>query len=477
MIGRKLAAAVLGVRSLDFSRFLSPWVAGDRTRGVRTRPLARWVASCQRAALEAPSPSLTQASLRSARAPMNLRLLVAIWLVLVVACAVVATPCIEAQGCEEDTEHWYTIVDEDTGGTVLHTCHVVVVGDEFVDPQNNRYRVTRVEGHTAWARLVERVDLEAGAAAFYAAWRQELATTGLATPRRLAQAPAGRLVAIYHTHSDESYIPTSGTPFVAPHGDVYNVGAVVRAALQRSVGLRVIQSWTSHLPHDGAAYDRSRRTAMALLRRNPDALFDLHRDAAPLEAYATTVGGKPGAKVMIVLGRQNPNLKANEQFAFAVKSFADKNFPGFVRGIFYGDATFNQDLSPRALLFEMGSQENSQEAAERVMVNFILSIPAILYGITPQGPTAGSEAARRAAGEQGGALSALAWIGILVLLGGAVFLLLNEGSMEGVRKRIRRFASLEFASALGLRRKGRPGRGAASRADQDGEQRPDGDEQ
>lgn len=378
--------------------------------------------------------------------------------VLAVTCVLSIAPLVRAQGCEEDTEHWYTIIDEDTGRVVLHTCHVVVVGDEFVDPENRRYRVVRVEGHTAWARFVEQVHLEAAAAAFYAAWRQELAMAGVATPRRLAQAPAGRLVAIYHTHSDESYIPTSGTPSVAPHGDVYNVGAVVKERLRRSVGLHAIQSWTSHLPHDGAAYERSRRTAMALLRRNPDALFDLHRDAAPLEAYATTVAGKPGAKVMIVLGRQNPNLKANEQFAFAVKSFADKNFPGFVRGIFYGDATFNQDLSPRALLFEMGSYENSQEAAERVMVNFILSIPAVLYGVTPQGRTAGAEAARRAAGEKSGAVSALAWVGIVALLGGAAFLLLNERSLGGVRQRLRKLASIEFASILGLRKRLR-GRG------------------
>jgi stage II sporulation protein P len=359
------------------------------------------------------------------------------------------------------------VIDEDTGKVVLQTCHVVVVGDEFVDPQNRRYRVVSVEDHIARARLVERVDLDAAAAAFRAAWIRELSMTSLATPRLLAQAPAGRVVAIYHTHSDESYIPTSGTASVAPHGDVYNVGAVIRDRLRRTVGLRAVQSWASHLPHDGSAYARSRRTAATLLRSNPDALFDLHRDAAPLEAYATTVAGKPGAKVMIVLGRQNPNLKANEQFAFAVKSFADKNFPGFVRGIFYGEGTFNQDLSPRALLFEMGSHENSQQAAERVMVNFILSIPAVLYGITPEGATAGTEAERRAAGEHSRAISTLAWAGIIVLVGGAAFLLLNEGSLDGVRRRLRRLANVEFASVLGMRRRPRPREREGGREDDD----------
>lgn len=382
---------------------------------------------------------------------------------LVVAALVVLgvslqTSLARAGGGYEDTERYYTVIDEASSKVILQTCHVVVVGDEFVDPENRRYRVVGVEGHTAWARFIGHVELEGAIAGFQDAWGRELAMAFRATPRQLAQAPAGRLVALYHTHSDESYIPTSGTHSVAPRGDVYNVGAVVTERLRRGIGLRAAHSWATHLPHDGAAYMRSRRTAATLLRDNPDALFDLHRDAAPLEAYATTVSGKPGAKVMIVLGRQNPNLRANEQFAFTVKSYADSHFPQFVRGIFYGDGTFNQDLSPRALLFEMGSHENSQEAAERVMVNFIMSIPAVLYGVTPQGPTARGDMARWAAREGSGAVSSIAWIAIIVLVGGAIFLLLNEGSLDAIRRRLRQLKNIEFASVLGVGRRRPPRR-------------------
>ncbi|MBC7294720.1 MAG: hypothetical protein H5T84_11610, partial [Thermoleophilia bacterium] len=102
------------------------------------------------------------------------------------------------------------------------------------------------------------------------------------------------------------------------------------------------------------------------------------------------------------------------------------------------------------------------------MVNFILSIPAVLYGVTPQGRTAGAEAARRAAGEQSGAVSALAWIGIVALLGGAVFLLLNERSLDGVRQRLRKLASIEFASILGLRKRLRGRREGDGEGDGDG---------
>lgn len=357
---------------------------------------------------------------------------------------------------EEDTSHWYTIVDEDTERILLETCHVVVVGDEFVDQENHRYRVTLVEGHTARAKFIGIVAMEAQAMAFEAAMRLELGFTRIGMLSGSTRAPTGRLVAIYHTHSDESYIPTSGSSSVAPHGDVYDVGAVISESLRNAVGLKSIHSWESHLPHDGSAYARSRRTAVSLLKKNPDAILDLHRDAAPLSAYVTTVMGKPGAKVMIVLGRQNPNLKANEQFAFALKSYADKQFPGFVRGIFYGDATFNQDLSPRALLFEMGSHENSREAAERVMVNFVNSIPAVLYGVTPAGRTAGGEAARHAKREGGVAASTIVSIILLVLIGGAVYLLLNEKSFSGVMARLKRFRGVELKEFVDIGKKPKP---------------------
>jgi stage II sporulation protein P len=139
-----------------------------------------------------------------------------------------------------------------------------------------------------------------------------------------------------------------------------------------------------------------------------------------------------------------------------LKNYADREFPGFVRGIFYGDATFNQDLSPRALLFEMGSHENSREAAERVMVNFINSIPAVLYGVTPAGRTARGEALQRAKGEGGVATSTVVSLILLVLVGTAAFLLLNEKGFSGVMERLRKFRKVELREFTDIRKRTGP---------------------
>lgn len=91
----------------------------------------------------------------------------------------------------------------------------------------------------------------------------------------------GGVVGIYHTHNAESYVPTSGTESKEDgQGDVLQVGKALAAALEKQ-GVEVHWTPSSHLPHDGQAYLRSRRTATELLRSNPDTLIDVHRRCHP----------------------------------------------------------------------------------------------------------------------------------------------------------------------------------------------------
>ncbi|NPV53245.1 MAG: stage II sporulation protein P [Firmicutes bacterium] len=350
---------------------------------------------------------------------------------------------------EEVRDGYFSLIDVKTGKVIMQTGHVVYVGDRFLDADNTLYEVVSIKGNQARVRAREKVDLAAKAQGFIAARQAELQAQAGEAGRR-------RLIATYHTHSDESYVPTDGAASIAPRGGIYKVGATMTTSLER-FGVDVNHSYASHLPHDGAAYERSRRTAMALIRQGPDAIFDVHRDAAPLEQYVTTVNGRPGARVMIVVGRENPNMRANEGFAYAIKDYADRNFPGLVRGIFYGKGGYNQDLSPRALLFEVGSQENSRYAAERSMATFIDALPALLYGITapPVGRTPGTvrEQRVRAGRESRGAFSSIAWIIGTVVAVGFVFLLVNEGNLRGLRNRLERLRNFEFANMLGMRGK------------------------
>ena len=50
--------------------------------------------------------------------------------------------------------------------------------------------------------------------------------------------------------------------------------------------------------------------------------------------------------------------------AYKIKAVADKTYPGLIKDIYIGKGMYNQELSPRSLLFEIGTYENNKEAAQ-----------------------------------------------------------------------------------------------------------------
>lgn len=335
---------------------------------------------------------------------------------------------------EERRSGYYTMVDDETGQVICRTGLVVYPGDRYLTGNNLLYRVVHLDGDTAYAQYLGREELRADLPAGGRSW---LSRTIARFAGFLGLAPGGGgsgPVAIYHTHSDESYIPTDGTDSIPVRGGIYQVGKALAQRLHRT-GLRVERSEVSHYPHDGMAYERSRRTAAALLRNNPAALFDIHRDAAPRNEYADRLNNQGVTKVQIVLGSSNPNLKANEAFAKRLKAIIDRKYPGLIKGIYYGRGKYNQDLSPRALLLEMGAHTNARESAERGAAIFAAAAADLM-----------AVAARSASrGETSGAWRSILYILLGVVGVAAVFLFLNAGSISGAGRNLGRFFRREFA--------------------------------
>lgn len=267
---------------------------------------------------------------------------------------------------------YYTLVD-DHGQTVLTTAISVAPGDAFVDERNRRYVVERVRGRTATVRYTGTIQLQSGRPAAPEALRAAGATAAagtLAAPAATGSAaaiPIGgqpKTIVIYHTHDDESYTPTDGRPNIDAGGGVLSVGAAL-AEMLRVRGFQAIHDTTSHLPHDANAYVRSRRTVVQDLQRyRPYALYDIHRDTPPPDNYRTIIDGRTVARIMIVVGRQNPLLQVNRYEAERLKATADALYPGLVLGIFYGQGSYNQDIDAGVLLIEIGTQSQPRAEAE-----------------------------------------------------------------------------------------------------------------
>jgi len=264
---------------------------------------------------------------------------------------------------DENSSTGYITVTDSQGNIILETGLPVYVDDEYIDENDIRYIIVEVEGANAVARIINNAPPAEEPNRNSSSWLDK----DKLIPVQANPKNKNLSVAIYHTHSDESYTPTSGKASEKGDGDILKVGKTFATNLERA-GINVTHSTAIHEPHDINAYHRSRRTAITLLKEEtPAAIFDVHRDSAPKKAYLTSINGIDTARIMIVIGRSNPNMQTNLEYAKSIKAAADKLHPGLMRGIFMGKGNYNQDLHPRAILFEIGTEQLSQDLADRAI--------------------------------------------------------------------------------------------------------------
>ncbi|ACA59687.1 stage II sporulation protein P [Candidatus Desulforudis audaxviator] len=331
--------------------------------------------------------------------------------------------------CDHEAGQYTTVVDEQ-GKVITKTSRQVFIGDEVITAQAEHYRVVRVDNDIAEARLL-------GLDRNLLAWLDYFSHYGdeLTLP---AQAPQGGRrggldVAVYHSHTMESYVPDSGRAF-EDHGDIIEVGRIFAQSL-RQQGLSVFHDTTNHNPHDAQAYERSRRTAVQLLERNPAALIDIHRDGVPdPEFFREQIQGQTVSQVRLVVGRQNPKRDANIDFARRLMARANEANPNVVKEIFMARGNYNQDLISTAILIEAGTYTNSKSEAKGGVSLLAAAVPAVL-GVDAAGPDqAGGVAGWRVA----------FGIALAVILAVAAYLVISAGGVPQAREKLHQFLSREF---------------------------------
>lgn len=178
------------------------------------------------------------------------------------------------------------------------------------------------------------------------------------------------LVIIYHTHSSESYMPFTESNYhrVEEEGTVRDVGNVLEAELKKK-GINVIHDKTIHdRPSYNESYSRSLNTIKTLKEKYPTALYiiDLHRDAAAASATEgkyIEIDGKRVAKFSMVVGKSNENYVELYDFAKKVSGKAAAMYSGFGGAIIEKDYNYNEFVSNKALLLEVGNNKNTIEEA------------------------------------------------------------------------------------------------------------------
>lgn len=189
-------------------------------------------------------------------------------------------------------------------------------------------------------------------------------------------------VLILHTHATESYTKAKGESYKETSAfrtldEEYNMVSIGDhvAKLLEAGGITVIHDRQLHdYPSYNGSYNHARKSMAEILKKYPTIrlVLDLHRDASG-DNYnqmrtEAEVNGKASAQLMLVIGTDASGLKHpqwEENLALGLKlhSQLERIAPGICRYVNLRGQRFNQDLSPGALLVEVGAAGNSHEEA------------------------------------------------------------------------------------------------------------------
>ena len=373
-----------------------------------------------------------------------LTLMLALMLALPVTARAEAAQSVSTQAPEADAdENVWTIYDED-GQYLTSIYGRVYLADEYISSDNRLYRIIEVDDskRTAVAQYIGQESLI------------EPDNEAVATVAQESK----RLIGIYSTHSDESYIPTDGAESKEKDAGIYDVDEALKKALEER-GIEVELDPTTHLPHDAGAYRRSRSTAARLLKSQPAALLDIHRDGIPdPDEYVQKIEDEDATKVRLLVGKSNPNADANRKFAKQIKAAADEMYPDLIKDIYIGKGDYNQELAPRAILLEFGTHTIKKERAIKSTTYMADVLERVLFGSTAKAEgaagadadAAGAETTAEAGGS--GAAWGILWVVGIALAAIVGYGLITTGSFSGLWNKVKRGASETTGGLLGKKR-------------------------
>ncbi|MDR4946994.1 stage II sporulation protein P [Neobacillus cucumis] len=191
--------------------------------------------------------------------------------------------------------------------------------------------------------------------------------------------PEHKTVFIYHTHSWESYLPllkdaTNPNDAISSDERANVIGLGDRLAtnlMRKGIGVDHDKTnMTQELLKKGwqstQAYTESRQIVEAAATQDKELKYfiDIHRDSARKQLTTKTINGVNYARLYFVVGRENKNYLDNLEVAKALNNELEKKYPGVSRGVFLktykeGNGVYNQDISSKAMLIEIGGVDNN----------------------------------------------------------------------------------------------------------------------
>lgn len=190
------------------------------------------------------------------------------------------------------------------------------------------------------------------------------------------------LIYIYNTHQEESYI-NNKTVWDAAYfmKDEFSKNQVETIVEQGNIA-EFMQ--TNNISYS-YSYFASKFFVQSALRENDlDLLIDLHRDATEKDISTIQINGKNYAKILFVVGGENKNYKQNYDLANTISDLVNQKYKNLSRGVIVkteekGNGVYNQDLSNKIILLELGCNNSSFDEVENTIKLIVPIIGEYLY--------------------------------------------------------------------------------------------------
>lgn len=186
---------------------------------------------------------------------------------------------------------------------------------------------------------------------------------------------------IYHTHDCEAYNMTTTSVYEEigesrtddDNYSIIRIGQELTYQMKQQFDIKGVQDTTSHeYPTLSTAYSRSLSTASAYAEAYDSiVLLDIHRDAYTKNSWNpayVVIDGQKVARILIVIGKgegynERGDYKQNLAFAKALTQALNRIHPQLARPVKIKDGRYNQHLSSKSLLIEVGHHKNTLDEA------------------------------------------------------------------------------------------------------------------
>lgn len=180
------------------------------------------------------------------------------------------------------------------------------------------------------------------------------------------------LIYIYNSHQTEEYslgdIAYNINPSVTINNyimkDIFEKQGYKTLVEERSIkDVLNLNSWNY------ASSYKASRIYMEDAKANNDSLkyfIDVHRDSLSHDRTSITIGDTKYAKVLFLIGLENPNYQKNLAFTERINNKIVERYSGLSKGIYQKEGpgvngVYNQDFSEHTILVEIGGPENTIE--------------------------------------------------------------------------------------------------------------------